>query len=202
MNMLHFRHATKAFDSTKTIEKDDINYILEAGRLSPSSFGIEPWEFLVMGSKDMKNELQKACFNQVQVSSASMVIVVLARKDLRLEDGYVESLLSAQGEEYYENTLKDMYSGYVNTLSDEQLLEYSDKQCYLASMNLMNAGAILGIDSCPMGGFESDKIMKLLEIDCLTYEVSMVIPFGYKSATISPKLRRDFDEVVKFIDEF
>lgn len=199
MEMLHFRHATRAFDTEKSIEKNDIEYILEAGRLSPSSFGIEPWKFLVVESKKMQEKLQEACFGQAQIAMASLVIVVLARKDLRLEDGYVEKLLRRDGDDYYDNALKEMYDGYLSSLDDKAIFDYADKQCYLAAMNLMNAGAILGIDSCSIGGFESDKIIELFELDSVKYAVSMVIPFGYKSGTISKKNRRDFDDVVEYI---
>ena len=154
---------------------------------------------MVIESKKIQEELQELCFNQEQITMASFVIVVLARKDLRLEDGYVEKLLRRDGDEYFDNALECMYDGYLSSLNDEELFHYADKQCYLAAMNFMNAGAILGIDSCPMGGFESDKIIQLFKLDSLTYAVSMVIPFGYKSGTISKKNRRDFDDVVKYI---
>ena len=78
MEMLHFRHATRNFDTNKKITYKDRDYILEAGRLSPSSFGIEPWEFLVIESRSIRKKLQDACFGQEQVASASLVIVVLA----------------------------------------------------------------------------------------------------------------------------
>lgn len=200
MEMLHFRHATRSFDANKNIAHIDRDYILEAGRLSPSSFGIEPWEFLVIESKSIQKELQNVCFGQEQVATASLVIVVLARKDLNLDEGYVEPLLRRDGDEYYDNALKEMYDGYLSSLDEEAIFDYADKQCYLASMNLMNAGAILGIDSCPMGGFENQKVLKMFDINSQKYAVSLVIPFGYKTGTINKKNRRNFDDIVKFIE--
>ena len=199
MEALHSRHATKLFDTTKSIDEDDLTYILEAGRLSPSSFGIEPWQFLVVQDDSLKKKLQDASFSQEQIGTASAVVVVLARKDLHINDGYVEKLLRREGDEFYENFAKDFYSGYTNSLNEEQILNYADKQCYLASMNLMNAASILGIDSCPVGGFDSDKVSELCKIDSKKYAVSLVIPFGYAQNKIPIKHRRVFNEVVKYL---
>jgi len=200
MKMLKFRHATRTFKENIVISNEDLTYILEAGCLSPSSFGIEPWEFLVAISKDAKNNIQKASFSQSQVGSASAVIVILARKDLYIEDGYVESLLRRDGDEFFEDIGKKSYTDYTSSLSKEGISAYADKQCYLASMNLMNAAAILGIDSCPIGGFEADKIIDLFNIDSSKYEVSLVIAFGYRVSEPNIKNRRDFDDIVKFVD--
>ena len=199
MNMLHFRHATRNFDTNRKITHKDRDYILEAGRLSPSSFGIEPWEFLVVESKSIQRELQKICFNQKQITQASLVIVVLARKDLKLEDAYVEKLLRRDGNEYYERNIKNMYGTFISNLDEKQIFNYADKQCYLASMNLMNAGAILGISSCPIGGFEYEKIAKLFKLDLSKYGISLVIPFGYNLDTTPKKSRRLLDDIVNFI---
>ncbi len=201
MNRLQERYATRAFDKKRTIKQEDIKYILKAGWLSPSSFGIEPWKLLVVESNSMKKKLQKACFNQSQISTSSIVVVVLARKGLRLEDGYVEPLLRREGDKYYESTLKENYSSYTSSLNDDQLFEYADKQCYLVSMNLMNAAIILNIDSCPVGGFEAEKVMQALKVNPSKYGVSLVVPFGYRVGKLGNKERRDFNDVVQFIDE-
>lgn len=200
MNMLHFRHATKEFDTARVVSTEDLMYVLEAGRLSPSSFGIEPWQFAVIRDGQLKEKLQKACFSQLQVGTASAVIVVLARKDLYIDDGFVEPLLRRDGNEYYDKFAKDFYTGYTNTMESEDIANYADKQCYLASMNLMNAAAILGIDSCPIGGFEEDKVLDIIGEKSKNFAVSLVIPLGYRAIEPKTKYRRVFNEVVKFID--
>lgn len=200
MNMLHFRHATKEFDTARVVSTEDLMYVLEAGRLSPSSFGIEPWQFAVIRDGQFKEKLQKACFSQQQVGTASAVIVVLARKDLYIDDGFVEPLLRRDGNEYYDKFAKDFYAGYTNTMESEDIANYADKQCYLASMNLMNAAAILGIDSCPIGGFEEDKVLDIIGEKSKNFAVSLVIPLGYRAIEPKTKYRRVFKEVVKFID--
>ncbi len=78
---MNFRHACKVFDDTKKITDEDINYILEAGRKSPSSFGMEPWKFLVITNEELKAKIRPACWNQIQVTSCSHLILVLAAID-------------------------------------------------------------------------------------------------------------------------
>ncbi|WP_345973511.1 NAD(P)H-dependent oxidoreductase [Sulfurimonas diazotrophicus] len=200
LDILQFRHAARRFHEHKAIAADELDYILEAGRLSPSSFGIEPWQFLVVTSDPLKRQLQSCCYGQEQVGTASAVIVILARKTLRIEDGYVEPLLRRDGDDLYENVLKGFYAGYTDALSPGQLGDYADKQCYLAAMNLMNAAAALGIDSCPLGGFDAEAVMSLLRVDTATFGVSMVLPMGYGTSRPEHRHRRAFDDVVTFVD--
>ncbi|MHC3994037.1 NAD(P)H-dependent oxidoreductase [Thiomicrolovo sp. ZZH C-3] len=200
MEMLHSRHATRRFDEARAIDNTDLVYILEAARLSPSAFGIEPWQFLVIRSEHSKRLLQEAAFGQEQIASASAVVIVLARKDLGIDEGYVEPLLRRDGDEYFENFAKAFYDGYTSALSTEQLVDYADKQCYMASMNLMNAASVLGIDSCPVGGFEADKVLRRFAIDPDRYAVSLLVPLGYRVNPPAPKQRRAFDDVVAMLD--
>lgn len=199
--ILQFRHATKRFDSGKKVSKEALRYILEAGRLSPSSFGIEPWQFIVVTSAALKHKVQRACYDQAQVGTASAVIVVAARLDLHLDDGYAEALLRRDGETYYNSFAKSAYSGYTEAMSEQMLGEYADKQCYLASMNLMNAAAALQIDSCPLGGFDEDTLLQILMLDQAKYKIALVVPLGYRSSKPGPRQRRPFDDVVIYADE-
>lgn len=197
--MLNFRNACKLFNDSK-VSKEDLTYILEAGRMAPSSFGVEPWKFLVIQNSEMKQALQKASFDQAQVSTCSALVVILARKDMKLEQGYAKEMLLRSGEEVYESFMKDFYNGYTATMSDDALGDWSDKQCHLAAMNMMNAAALLGIDSCPMAGFIPDMVHEILNIDSEKYQISMLLPFGYRANNPYPKARNDFNDVVEYLD--
>ncbi len=201
---MNFRHACKVFDESKKICSEDINYILEAGRKSPSSFGLEGWKFLVITNEELKQTLRPLCWNQVQITSCSHLVVVLAdiwgakvqsgkpramlgRRDMSKEqlDGYIE---------LYANHLKDTLS------SNEKILSWTAKQTYIAAGNMMTAAAFVGIDSCPIEGFEKKKVEEILGIDADKYQVSLLLPFGYRLNEQSTQLRLDFEEVVEFID--
>ncbi len=75
---MDFRHACKIFDETKKINEQDLNFILEAGRKSPSSFGMEPWKFLVITNEELKAKIRPFCWDQIQITSCSHLIIILA----------------------------------------------------------------------------------------------------------------------------
>ncbi len=94
MRALRFRHACKLFDDKRPLPRADLDYILEAGRLAPSSLGLEPWRFLIIEDMTLRRHLRAACWNQSQITSASTVVVILALKaELKPETGYAQRML-------------------------------------------------------------------------------------------------------------
>ena len=88
---MDFRHACKVFDESKKISDEDIKYILEAGRKSPSSFGMEAWKFLVITNEELKEKLKPACWNQVQITSCSHLVIILTGiESVKPESGLVK----------------------------------------------------------------------------------------------------------------
>ena len=200
---MDFRHACKVFDDTKKISDEDLNYILEAGRKSPSSFGMEPWKFLVITNDELKAKLKPACWDQIQVTSCSHLIIILATIDaVKPEFGIVERKFKRR--EMPQEKL-DMYLGlYASHLektlsSDENVYAWTARQTYLAAANMMTAAAIKGIDSCPIEGYEKEKVEDILGLDTTKYQLSVVIPFGYRLNEQSSQLRENLEDVVEFI---
>ena len=201
---LNFRHACKVFDETKKISQNDIKYILEAGRKSPSSFGMEAWKFLVITNEALKAKLRPVCWDQVQVTSCSHLVIVLAGiESVKPEFGEVKKRF--QRRNMPQETLDFYMSIYASHLadtlsSDEKIEAWTAKQSYIALGNMMTAAAVLGIDSCPIEGFEKEKVEEILELDTSKYRLSVVVPFGYRLNEQPSQIRLDFDEVVAFID--
>lgn len=201
---MDFRHACKVFDDTKKISDENIRYILETGRKSPSSFGMEAWKFLVITNEELKAKLRPACWDQVQVTSCSHLVIVLTGiESVKPESGEVKKRF--QRREMPEETLNfymDLYASHLkDTLSSDANIEaWTAKQTYIALGNMMTAAAILGIDSCPIEGFEKTKVEEILGLDTSKYRLSVVVPFGYRLNEQSEQLRLDFDDVVEFID--
>ncbi|MCK4875695.1 MAG: NAD(P)H-dependent oxidoreductase [Sulfurimonas sp.] len=200
---MNFRHACKVFDEDKKISDKDIKYILEAGQKSPSSFGMEPWKFLVITNEELKAKIRPACWNQVQVTSCSHLVVVLAA----IESVKVESGLPQKRFKRREMT-QELFDFYMNLYSDhlkktlssdDNIYAWTSKQTYIAVGNMMTAAATLGIDSCPIEGFEKEKVENILGLDISQYQLSLVLPFGYRIDEQSSQLRLDYDEVVEFI---
>jgi len=199
-----FRHACKVFDESKKISKQDILTVLEAGRTSPSSFGMEAWKFLVITNKELKAKLRPACWDQVQVTSCSHLVIVLAGIDsLKPESGEVKKRFTRR-DMPQENL--DFYLGlYASHLektlsSDENIYSWSARQTYIAAANMMTCAATLGIDSCPIEGYEKEKVENILGLDTSKYQLSVVLPFGYRLNEQSTQLRLPIEDVVEFID--
>ena len=154
MEAMDFRHACKIFDETKKVSCEDMNYILEAGRKSPSSFGMEPWKFLVITNEELKAELRPVCWDQPQITTCSHLVIILAAIDsVKPESGEVERKFKRR--EMPQEKL-DFYMGLysshlANTLSsNENIYSWTAKQTYIAMGNMMTAAAIKGVDSCPI----------------------------------------------------
>ena len=199
---LSFRHACKSFDDTKKILQNDLNFILEAGRRSPSSFGMEPWKFLVVQDQKLKEKLRPYCWNQVQITTCSDLVIVLAKiDDLKPSNDYVKTMFSRRPlpQEKIDAYL-DLYSKHLaHTMSSEEnILCWSARQCYIALGNMMSAAASIEIDSCPIEGFEKENIEKLLKLDTSKYQLAVILPLGYRVNEQSKQLRLSFDEVVEF----
>lgn len=203
---MQFRHACKLFDETKKISDEHIRYILEAGRTSPSSFGQEAWKFLVITNEELKAKLRPHCWNQPQITSCSHLVVILAGIDaVKLSSGIVQKRferrpLSPEQIAAYLERYQNHLTSTKTLSSDEHIYEWTARQCYIAAANMMTAAAFEGIDSCPIEGFEKDRVEAVLNLDTKQYQVALILPFGYRINAQSPQIRRSFDEVVEFID--
>ncbi len=198
-----FRHACKIFDENKKINDEEIRYILDAGRKSPSSFGMEPWKFLVITDQKLKEKLRPFCWNQVQITSCSHLVVILAAIENVKPSSNIPKKRFARrslSKERLENYL-NLYADHLkDTLSsDEKIYCWTARQTYIAAANMMNAAAFIEIDSCPIEGFEKEKVEEILNLDTSKWQLSLILPFGYRVNPQPKQLRLDFDDVVTFL---
>ncbi|PMC35696.1 NAD(P)H-dependent oxidoreductase [Bacillus sp. UMB0899] len=209
----NFRHATKVFDPTKKISDEDFAFILETGRLSPSSVGYEPWKFLVVQNKEFREKLREVSWGaQGQLPTASHFVVILARTDVRYDSEYVQQLQKhvKQMPNDLLETLKPRYRSFQEEdqhlfESDRALFDWASKQTYIALGNMMTAAAQIGIDSCPIEGFSYDKVNEILAKEGLLEDgklaVSAMVAFGYrKEDPVRPKTRRAMEDVAQWIN--
>ncbi len=200
---MDFRHACKVFDETKKISDEKMHYILEAGRKSPSSFGMEAWKFLVITNEELKAKLRPYCWDQVQITSCSHLVIILAGiENVKVESGIPKKRFMRR--DMPQETLDfymDIYAKHLEkTLStDENIYAWTARQSYIALGNMMTAAAFIGIDSCPIEGFEKENVEEVLGLDTSKYQVAVIVPFGYRLNAQSTQLRVPFDEVVEFI---
>ena len=203
LKIMDFRHACKIFDESKKISDEDMHYILEVARKSPSSFGMEAWKFLVITNDELREKLRPFCWNQPQITTCSHLVVVLAGiETLKVESGVVRKQLMRRN--LPQDKLDSFIELYASHLSDvlnddDKIYEWSARQTYIAAANMMNAAASIEIDSCPIEGFEKEKVEKVLELDTSKFQVAMILPFGYRINEQSTQLRSNFENVVEFI---
>ena len=203
MEAMDFRHACKTFDDTKKISDEDMNFILEAGRKSPSSFGMEAWKFLVITNEDLKAKLRPFCWDQPQITTCSHLVIVLAGiEGVKPESGIPAKRFARRDmpQEKYDFYLK-LYADHLKeTLSsDENIYSWTARQSFIALGNMMTAGAIKGIDSCPIEGFDKEGVEKVLGLDTSKFQLTCVLPFGYRINEQSTQLREKFEDIVEFI---
>ena len=204
LDAMSFRHACKIFDENKKISDEEIKSIMNVAKNSPSSFGMEAWKFLVITNDELKAKIRPACWNQAQITSCSHLVIVLAGIDcVKPQSGIPQKRFNRREmpQEQLDFYL-DLYSKHLEqTLSsDENIYAWTSKQTYIAASNIMTYAAYLGIDSCPIEGFEKQKVEEILELDTKKFQLSMLLPLGYRVNEQSSQLRLAFDEVVEFIN--
>jgi nitroreductase len=206
-----FRHACKAFDTNKKISDEDFHFILETGRLSPSSFGFEPWKFVVIQDAALREKLKPVSGGaQGQLPTASHFVVILARRKegLRHDSVHVVKMMKDihhMPEEVVQG-LSGFYKSFVETeLEDNEdlIFEWASKQTYIALGNMMTAAAQIGIDSCPIEGFDKKQVTAILQnegiINGNDFGVACMVAFGYRQEDPKrPKTRQNLDEIVEW----
>ncbi|WP_020559907.1 NAD(P)H-dependent oxidoreductase [Thiofilum flexile] len=202
MEAMAFRHACKKFDPSKKIPAEQFTQILEFGRKSPSSFGLEHWKFLVIQTPELREQLKAACWGQAQISDSSHVVVILAKtKEVEPDQAYAIHSIKRRGlPEEMVKAYMQRYAGYLESevYPITSIYAWSSKQCYLALANMMTGAASLGIDSCPMEGFSKKAVEEVLNIDTSLYQVAVVVAFGYRAGAASEQMRLPLDAVVEY----
>jgi nitroreductase len=203
---LKWRYATKKFDQSKTVDKKDLDTILKSGSLSPSSLGLEPWKFIVVKNKELCAKIREAGYDQPQITDASCLIIVTRRKDTEnLSRELIFRTAAERGVDESElEELKQMVDNFISTKPSGPVREgWISAQTYIALGIMIETAALLGIDACPMEGFNSlevDKILGLSEKNLASVTLFAVGYRGQDQYADNPKTRRKFNEAVEFID--
>lgn len=196
LDIFRRRHACHLFHADRPLAEDDLNFILEAGRLSPSSFGLEPWKFVVLTGQEQKKALQAACFQQPQVGSASAVIVVLAKlAEMDPDSAYLRRLMAR---EYPGEALEGALINYRSFHAATDVKAWSEHQCHIAAANMMTAAAGIDIDSCAIGGFDPTQVQRILDINPSQHHPALILAFGYCAQAPGEKMRLPMEELVEY----
>ncbi|MWC31321.1 NAD(P)H-dependent oxidoreductase [Paenibacillus sp. MMS18-CY102] len=213
LSAYQFRHATKSFDPARQISDEDFGFILETGRLSPSSYGFEPWQFLVIQNKAVREKLRAVTWGaQGTLPTASHFLVLLARtkEGVHADAPHITHMMKnvQQLPPEVQDGKRSMYRKFQETDfnlygDDRYLFDWASKQTYIALGNMLTAAALIGIDSCPIEGFDQAAVNRVLVeeglLDPQQFGVSVMAAFGYRASEPRPKTRQTLDDVVQWV---
>lgn len=203
LESLEWRYATKVFDKNKKISETDLNEIIEAFRLTPSSFGLQPWKLVIVKDVKTREELLPNSWNQWQIVDASHLLVLVRVENAgnELVDQYLDTLVQTTGAKREDlKWYEDMMKGFLNGLSLEQKNAWSDRQVMIASWVMMSLLAEKQIDACPIEWFDRAKYDEILGLNKEGLSSVLVLPVWYRDASDKyasrPKVRFARENVV------
>ena len=181
---LNWRYATKKFDSEKKLSQEDLNTLLESIQLSASSYGLQPYEVIVVKDEEIREKLKAAAWNQTQITDASYLLVFANLKSV--SENYVDTYLDNIAETRNLNRadlkgMEDMIKSTTLQLPADAQNTWAAKQAYIALGNLLSAAANLKIDTCPMEGFDAAKFDEILGLQDKNLTTAVIAPVGYRS---------------------
>jgi nitroreductase len=194
---LNWRYATKQFDPTRKIGAADWAALEEALLLSPSSGGLQPWKFLVITDPGLRAKLRPASYGQAQITDASHLVVLAAKSDFSEADVdvHLRRVAEIQGApiEALAPLRGMLVGGIVQSMDAAGRAAWARNQTYIALGNLLTSAALLGIDACPMEGFDRAQYDQILGLAAQGFTTSVIATLGYRAATDkygkAPKVR-------------
>ncbi len=202
LGVLNSRYSVKIFDENRKIDDATWQTLEQSLVLSASSFGLQPWKFVVISDDALKAELFSHAWNQVSVTSCSHLVVFFAQKSVDEQD--VQKLMKATADSrHMPQESLDGYAkviqGSISQLSPEQMLHWNQLQVYVALGQFLMSAALLGVDACPMEGFNRAKFDEILNVE--GYAATVMATVGYRSADDKygalPKVRYDLAEIIE-----
>ena len=203
VSALNWRYATKQFDASKKLDSETQTALEEALRLAPSSFGMQPWKFVVVESDEIKAKLRPESWDQPQITDCSSLIVLAARSAVNQDDidTFIKSIAEARNTTVEELAgYQGMIEGFTGNFDDATRLNWAAKQTYIALGQLMTAAAALKVDTCPLEGINPAKYDEILGLEGSGYQTVVACALGYRSEedkyAAAPKVRYAAEEVI------
>lgn len=207
LTQLNWRYATKKFNPDKKISDKDWNVLTESLRLAPSSYGLQPWQFIVVQNSEIRKTLRTFSWNQPQIEECSHLVVITTLKNMTSD--YVDKHIQKTAD--VRAASLDKLTGYrdmmINLLvhgpKKDTIQEWSQRQSYIAMGTLLCSAALLNIDTCALEGLDPNAYDKVLGLENSDYATISAVALGYRhaddAAQSSKKVRFDHDDVIKTI---
>lgn len=200
------RYSVKKFDRERQVPADVLQNILQAGKLSASSLGLQPYKIVIAESAEIKSKLIPAFYNPSQISTCSHLVILISKKNV--DDSYIDGYFRhiSDVREVPVDSL-DLFrkniEGYTKKQAQDEVAVWAEKQAYIVLGNLMFAAALEKVDSCPMEGFKKDLIEEILGLDTEKESVAVTLALGYRASDDNfqhlKKVRKPDQKLFKFI---
>jgi len=185
ISALNWRYATKVFDPSRKIPEADLQTLLQSLVLTPSSFGLQPYRFLVVTDPAVRARLRDASWGQSQVTDCSHLVVFLARQQMSEADvdHYIERIAQVRGDQPANlAAYRGMMVGTLVTGPRAATVpEWAARQAYIALGQFMASAALLGLDSCPMEGLDPKQYDEILGLEGTPFRTIVACPVGYRA---------------------
>ncbi len=203
---LEWRYATKKFDSNQKISEENWKTLEASLRLSPSSYGLQPWKFLVVQNPDIREQLKAVSWNQSQITDCSHLVVFLHKE--KLDEAFVQNHLNRVAE--VRNIPVESLAGYKEMMISNvvkgkttDMEPWIQRQVYIAMGFLLETASLLKIDACPMEGLDPKEYDRILGLYGSGYKTVAVVALGYRhledAMQKAVKVRFPKEKVIEFI---
>lgn len=203
LDSLRWRYATKQFDTEKELNDQQLDGLLEAANLAATSYGLQPFKFVVINDQEILDRLVASSYGQTQIAEASHVIVIATRTDVDADyiSKYVDLMESERGlpggalDQY-----KSVMTGSITKMDDDALNIWATKQAYIALGTLLAACADAKIDACPMEGIVASEYDEHLGLAKMNLRTAVAVPVGFRAKEDAhqtyKKVRQPLSEIV------
>ena len=203
LEQLNWRYAVKTYDAAKKVSEADWAILEESLSLAPSSYGIQPYKFIVITDPETREKLKPAAYGQTQIIDASHLVVVAFKKTLNDEDieHFVDRIIEVRGQDreslaQYE---ADMKGAAKRSVDAGKIESWNSRQAYIALGFLLETAALLGIDATPMEGFDAEQFNEILGLT--DFSAVVLAAVGYRDADKDwlaplPKVRKPLNELI------
>lgn len=207
LEQLNWRYATKQFDPNRKISASDWTTLEEALRLSPSSGGLQPWKFIIITDPAVRAKLRPASYGQPQITDASHLVVFAAKTNFNEADvdAHLQNVSKTQNVplEALAQFRGMLVGGIVQAMDETTRNFWARNQAFIALGNLLTSAALLGIDACPMEGFDRAQYDEILGLKAKGYSSAVIATLGYRSPTdkyaAAPKVRYAREQIFQTI---
>jgi nitroreductase len=203
---LGWRYAVKKFDTDKKISNEDWSTLTSSLVLAPSSYGIQPWKFLVVETPKVRESLREVSWGQSQVTDAARFVVFASKEKVSPDDvqKYLEKISSTRGVSVETlSGFKDMLHNNVVSMEAARTLAWTQRQAYIAMGFLLETAAILKIDATPMEGLDAQVYDKILGLEGTGYKAVAAVALGYRhkedGSQNLKKVRFDSSDILKYL---